>query len=103
MRDCLVLMAHLIVTIIRTMARRGARAVIAESLLLKHQLLVLNRSRKKAPPLRAPDRILFGLATSLGPPLGAPKGARSPPGPGRYCGFTERWSTFRGGGCARAC
>jgi hypothetical protein len=71
MRDCLVLMAHVIVTIIRTMARRGARAVIAESLLLKHQLLVLNRSRKKAPPLRAPDRILFGLATILVSPLGA--------------------------------
>jgi hypothetical protein len=37
MRDWLVLMAHLIVTI---MAPGGARTVVAESLLLKHQLLI---------------------------------------------------------------
>ena len=65
MRDWLVLMAHLIVTIIRIMAPGGARTVIAESLLLKHQLLILNRSRRKAPPLRALDRILLGLGAIL--------------------------------------
>src|ERR1700730_3959057 len=61
MRDWLVLMAHLIVTTIRTVTPGGARAVIAESLLLKHQLLILNRSRKKAPKLRALDRILMAV------------------------------------------
>ena len=65
MRDWLVLMAHLIVTIIRIMAPGGARTVVAESLLLKHQLLILNRSRRKAPPLRALDRILLGLGAIL--------------------------------------
>jgi len=65
MRDWLVLMAHLIVTTIRTVTPGGARAVIAESLLLKHQLLILNRSRKKAPKLRALDRILLGLGAML--------------------------------------
>src|SRR5271156_4389898 len=65
MRDWLVLMAHLIVTTIRTVTPGGARAVIAESLLLKHQLLILNRSRKKAPKLRAWDRILLGLGAML--------------------------------------
>jgi len=65
MRDWLILMAHLIVTIIRIMAPGGARAVVAESLLLKHQLLILNRSRKKAPKLRALDRILLGLGAML--------------------------------------
>jgi putative transposase len=65
MREGLVLMAHLIVTIIKIMAPGGARAVVAESLLLKHQLLVLNRSRRKAPPLRALDRILLGLGAIL--------------------------------------
>ena len=65
MRDGLVLMAHLIVTIIKIMAPGGARAVVAESLLLKHQLLVLNRSRRKAPPLRVLDRILLGLGAIL--------------------------------------
>jgi putative transposase len=65
MRDALLLIAHLIVTTIRTIAPGGARAVIAESLLLKHQLLVLNRSRKKAPRLRALDRVLLGLGAIL--------------------------------------
>ncbi len=65
MRDWLVLMAHLIVTTIRTVTPGGARAVISESLLLKHQLLILNRSRKKAPKLRALDRILLGLSAML--------------------------------------
>src|SRR6266403_1661256 len=65
MRDWLVLIAHLIITTIRTIAPGGARAVIAESLLLKHQLLILNRSRKKAPRLRALDRILLGLGAIL--------------------------------------
>jgi putative transposase len=53
----------------------GARAVIAESLLLKHQLLILNRSRKKAPRLRALDRILFGLGAIFVSPQRILKGA----------------------------
>ena len=65
MRDWLLLIAHLIVTTIRTLTPGGARAVIAESLLLKHQLLILNRSRKKAPRLRALDRILLALSAIL--------------------------------------
>jgi hypothetical protein len=56
------LLAHLIV---RIMAPGVARAIVAESLLLKHQLLILNRARRKAPPLRAPDRILLGMGAIL--------------------------------------
>jgi hypothetical protein len=63
MRDWFVLIAHLIITTIRTVTPGGARAVIAESLLLKHQLL--NRFRKKAPRLRTSDRILLGLGAML--------------------------------------
>jgi putative transposase len=47
------------------MAPGGVRTVVAESLLLKHQLLILNRSRRKAPPLRALDRVLLGLGAIL--------------------------------------
>ncbi|MEP7244311.1 MAG: hypothetical protein ABI885_11545 [Gammaproteobacteria bacterium] len=65
MRDWLILIAHLVVTTIRTMAPGGARAVIAESLLLKHQLPILKRSRKRAPKLRALDRIVLGLGAIL--------------------------------------
>ena len=41
--------------------RGGVRAVIAEHLLLKQQLIVLRRPRQRAPHLRASDRRLFGF------------------------------------------
>jgi putative transposase len=43
----------------------GIRSVIAESVLVTHQLLILNRPRKRAPNLRALDRIITGLCTLL--------------------------------------
>jgi hypothetical protein len=39
----------------------GARSVVAESVLIKHQLLILNRSRKRSPNLRVSDRIAAGV------------------------------------------
>jgi transposase InsO family protein len=39
----------------------GARAVVAESLLVKHQLVILNRGRERAPNLRPMDRVIAGL------------------------------------------
>ena len=39
----------------------GARAVVAESILVNHQLLILNRSRKRSPNLRPSDRVIAGL------------------------------------------
>ena len=41
----------------------GVRAVAAESLLLKHQLLISNRSRQRAPNLTSIDRFVLGLTT----------------------------------------
>ncbi len=37
--------------------------MVAESVLVKHQLLILNRERKRAPNLRPADRIIAGLCT----------------------------------------
>jgi hypothetical protein len=65
MREWFILVAHLIVTIIKIAAPGGARSVVAESLILKHQLLILNRSRKRAPRLGPVDRVLLGLGTLL--------------------------------------
>jgi len=39
--------------------------VVAESLLVKHQLLVLNRSRVRAPDLRPSDRLIAGLCATF--------------------------------------
>src|SRR4030095_15680078 len=51
----------LLVTVARLAGPGGARSVVAESVLVKHQLLILNRSRKRAPNLRASDRVVAGL------------------------------------------
>ena len=61
MNDLLVLFAHLLTTIARLLGPGGTRAVVADSLLMKQQLLVINRSRRRAPNLSALDRFLFGL------------------------------------------
>ena len=49
MRDLAVLLLHLLATIARLAGPGGARSVVAESVLVKHQLLILNRSRRRAP------------------------------------------------------
>jgi putative transposase len=36
---------------------------VAESVLVKHQLLILNRSRRRAPNLRALDRLIAGICS----------------------------------------
>jgi putative transposase len=41
------------------------RSVVAESVLIKHQLLILNRSRKRSPNLRFSDRMVVGVCALL--------------------------------------
>jgi putative transposase len=69
MRDLVVLFLHLIVSIVRLIRPGGARSIVAESVLVKQQLLILNRSRKRSPNLRASDRIIAGLCGLLIPPV----------------------------------
>jgi len=52
MCDPALLLIHLIVTIARLFGPGRARSSVAESLLVKHQLLIRNRSRDRAPNLR---------------------------------------------------
>ncbi len=63
MCDLLALFLHFLTTLARLLGPGGTRAVIAETLLIKHQLLVLNRSRRRAPNLTAADRIVMRLGT----------------------------------------
>ena len=65
MRDLVILFVHLIVTLARLAGPGGVRSVVAESVLVKHQLLILNRSRKRAPHLGVSDRIVAGWCTLL--------------------------------------
>jgi putative transposase len=63
MRNFLLMMLHLAVVAARLCAPGGVRAVIAENLLLKQQLIVLRRARRRAPNLAGSDRLLFGFGS----------------------------------------
>ena len=65
MRDFLILIVHLIVTIFRMAGPGGLRSVVAESVLVRHQLLIVNRGRKRAPNLHTADRMIAGLCTLM--------------------------------------
>ena len=61
MKELFILIAHLVTTLVRLAQPGGLRAVAAQSLALRHQLLVLQRRRKRAPRLTPRDRLFFGL------------------------------------------
>ena len=63
MRDLFILAAHLLTSIATLLGPGGARAVVADSLLMKQQLLIINRSRHRAPRLTAMDRFLLGFCS----------------------------------------
>ncbi len=64
-RDLAILFIHVVVTVARLFGPGGARSIVAESLLVKHQLLIINRSRARAPDLRPRDRLIVGLCAIL--------------------------------------
>jgi hypothetical protein len=51
MREVVVLLVHLLARLAIVLGTRGTRAVVAENLILKQQLLVIQRSRRRAPNL----------------------------------------------------
>jgi putative transposase len=53
MKQPLILLVHLLTAVARLVGPGGAKALVAENLLIKQQLLVLTRSRRRAPNLRA--------------------------------------------------
>jgi putative transposase len=59
------LIAHLLVTLARLAKPGGLGAVVAESLAVKHQLLILRRARRRAPYLTSWDRLALGICTLL--------------------------------------
>src|SRR6516164_4863944 len=63
MRDLILLVVHVVTTVMRVFQPGGVRAVIAESVLTKHQLLILNRPRRRAPNLRILDRLIAGFCS----------------------------------------
>jgi hypothetical protein len=67
MRLLFPLLGHLLVTLVRLAGRGGVRSVVAESLAVKHQLLIMQRSQRRSPNLTGWDRLLLGCYTLLVP------------------------------------
>src|SRR5713101_4658044 len=74
MKDLLLTLLHLAVMTAKLCGPGGVRAVIAENLLLKQQLIVLRRARQRAPNLTVSDRLLWRIRVALPQPRTNPKG-----------------------------
>ncbi len=61
MKDLIALLIHLLTTLAKLLGPGGAKAIVADSLLMKQQLLIVNRRRQRAPNLSALDRFLLGF------------------------------------------
>ncbi len=68
MKDALILAIHLTSLLVRLLKPGGMKVVAAENMVLKKQLLIIQRTRTKAPNLTTIDRLTFGwLAMLLSP------------------------------------
>ena len=65
MLEIIELLIHLVVTFIKLLKPGGLKVVMAETIAMKQQLIVMNRSKKRAPSLATRDRFIFGLLTML--------------------------------------
>ncbi len=65
MLEIIELLIHFTLTFIKLLKPGGVKLVMAESITVKQQLIVMNRARKKSPGLVTRDRFLFGLLAIL--------------------------------------
>src|ERR1700726_2781929 len=63
MKDLLLTLLNLAVMTAKLCSPGGERAVIAENLLLKQQLIVLRRARRRAPNLPLSDRLICAVGS----------------------------------------
>jgi hypothetical protein len=61
MKSIFLLVVHLVVTIAKLLGPGGAKAIVADSLLMKQQLIIINRSRLRAPRLTVSDRFFLAF------------------------------------------
>src|ERR1035437_3552613 len=61
MRNLVILFVHVMATLARLLGPGDIRSVVAESVLVKQQLLILNRSRHRSSNLLTSHRLVVGL------------------------------------------
>jgi hypothetical protein len=65
MRDLIILSVHILAGLARLLGPGVFCSVVAESVLVKHQLLILNRSRQQSPDLHTSGRHVAGFCARL--------------------------------------
>jgi hypothetical protein len=61
MSEAIELLIHFVVSAIKLLKPGGVKVVMAETIAMKQQLIVMNRGKKRSPVLTTPDRFLFGI------------------------------------------
>jgi putative transposase len=56
---------HCLITLFTLLKPGGVKAIASENIMLRQQLIVVQRKRKRAPNLSTSDRFIFGLLCSL--------------------------------------
>jgi len=95
MRDLFIVLGHVLTPIAKLLRPGGRRAVVAESVLLKQQLLVVNRARRRAPNLYRLVRFLFGFWSLLLGERRIPRVASESDRPDEFSGTTRKKRTLR--------
>src|ERR1700749_351884 len=73
MREFFILISHLLATLAKLARPGGVGAVAAESLAVRHQLLILKRAQRRTPRLTAWDRLVLGACALFVSPKGLRK------------------------------
>jgi transposase InsO family protein len=61
MPEVIELLIHFFVSTIKLLKPGGVKVVMAETMIMKQQLIVMNRGKKRSPKLATSDRFLFGI------------------------------------------
>ena len=67
MRSPLFFLYHFVASFIKLLRPGGIKLIAAENLVLRQQLIIMNRARKRSPPLTRTDRILFAILAHIIP------------------------------------
>lgn len=62
-RETIELLIHYFVTLIKLLKPGGVKVVMAETIVMKQQLIIMSRGKKRSPALSTRDRFLFGFLT----------------------------------------
>jgi hypothetical protein len=69
MLEIVELLTHFIATVVKLLKPGGVKVVMAETMVMKHQLVVMNRGKKRSPALVTRDRCAqprVGLQLAIG-------------------------------------